>query len=143
MGGYALFIFGLAAFILSMLAIRRAKASKSWPTTEGTITGTELESAYDDDGDLSGYTPRVYYDYTIDGRTYSSGTYGISTGKMNQARAEQVIAPFLAGQKVRVFYNPKNQHDAVINTDFNRTIYILLVISVVLGAGGLVWIIAG
>lgn len=143
MGGYVLLVFGLLLGLIMIHITRRAKACKDWPTTEGTVTGTSLEPSYNDEGGLIGYIPHVHYDYVVDGKPMSTGTYGIATSTLAPGKAQQLVNRYEHGQKVTVYYNPKQPLDAVICTEFNQTIYLVLVITIGLAAGGLAWIVFG
>ena len=107
--------FVLGAFLV-VLAVRNAKkgfASRHWPQAPGIIVHSSVLVHTDADGE--GYTPRVEYEYSVDGTKYRGVRlrYG-QTGSWNRGRAERVIAPYPPGSSVLVFFNLSQPADAVL-----------------------------
>ena len=110
-------VFGVAGALLAGLAVRnfvRGSANKRWPQTQGHVLRSfVLVDSQPDEGE--GYTPRVEYEYVVEGKTYR-GTrlrYG-QTGSWSRKHAERTIARFAAGAGTPVFFNPRNPADAVL-----------------------------
>ncbi len=140
---YAFFFIGLIFGLAFYLALRRAKTSQTWPITEGTITGTSLEARYDDEGDFSGYIPHVHYAYTVEGEQLTSDHYGLTEKTMSETKANQFLALFEEGQRVKVHYNPKRHEDAVLNIEISKLLYFLIAFFFILMGIGLYLIING
>ena len=130
--GYALIFSGLLFGFFFYLAIRRMQASQSWPSTEGTITGTSLSESYDDEGSLSGYVPHIHYEFKVAGETFTSKNYGLSENTMSLSKAQQFLEAFQTGQKVQVYYNPKHHGDAVLSVQSSKAVYFVVAACIVL-----------
>jgi hypothetical protein len=88
------------------------------PTT-ATVQGTDIQITEDDDGDES-YTPKVTYEYTIDGQTYSSdnvfpGQFGRSSG--NRGWAEDIVNDYRQGDQVEIQHSPRKLGKAYLRND--------------------------
>jgi len=88
------------------------------PTT-ATVQGTDIEITEDDDGDES-YTPKVTYEYTVDGETYSSdnvfpGQFGRSSG--NRGWAEDIVNDYSQGDEVEIQHSPRTPGKAYLRND--------------------------
>jgi len=130
--------FAAGTFLLA-LALRNTKrgaASRNWPLVPGTIVRSFVLVDEDSEGG-KGYTPRVEYDYVVEGKKYR-GTrlrYG-QTGNSNRERAERVILSYPADSSVPVFFNPSRHDDAVLLRGLAwGNLFIVLAGLVFLGAG--------
>ncbi|MBI3241398.1 MAG: DUF3592 domain-containing protein [Chloroflexi bacterium] len=97
---------------------RQVSASKSWPTTTGTVLSSSVELRRSRSG-RSGYSlshyPVVVYDYEVRGQRYQGNRIGFSEiGTGWAGPAQQKIAGYPVGGAVRVFYNPQNPAEAVL-----------------------------
>jgi uncharacterized protein DUF3592 len=107
---------GAGAFLIG-LAIRNARtgsASRRWPQVEGRVLRSFVLVQEDADG-VRGSTPQVEYEYVVEGTTFRGMRlrYG-QTGSWSRGQAERVIAPYPAGARVRVFFDPRKPGDAVL-----------------------------
>lgn len=112
--GIAMTAAGVICFIMGRNTLRTARASKKWPTVQGTITssGTVLMNT------LQGgpaTAASVKYEYEVEGKKYSAdrismGQYG--TGGGGHAKAE--AAKYPEGKTVEVHYDPQNPSQAVL-----------------------------
>ena len=96
--------------------------SRDWPTTEGKVTSSELET-WIERGPLTVYEARVEYSYTalkLD-RTNHNLHWG-SNYRLRKPWAEEELATYPIGAIVTVHYNPALPQDAVVDTGFNRHI---------------------
>ncbi len=103
----------LVAVGLIALAIwlrTKSNQCRSWPAVDGVV----LESRVDDTN-LETMKPVLRYEYVVGGRKFvgfrvSYSGYGVSRSSM-----EALLAPYKAGQTVRVHYDPDNPVHAVLN----------------------------
>lgn len=109
------------AFIYAWIReLRKARATRSWPTTGGRILTARVHSfrGYNRSSHTSKtyYDPQVVYEYTINGTRYESHQIAIGIGYSNHRReeVERKVAPYKAGADVQVFYNPNDPNDAVL-----------------------------
>lgn len=88
------------------------------PTT-ATVQSTDIEITEDDDGDKS-YTPKVTYEYTVDGGTYRSanvfpGQFDRSSG--NRGWAKDIVNDYSQGAEVTVQHGPRKPSKAYLRND--------------------------
>ena len=114
LGGLVLLIIGAGlALILSRTVLRDGQASESWPTTTGTITTSELRTQRSGDGYT--YSPRVVYEYSVAGETYTSGRITVADGSSSRANgAQEKVAQYPLGTEVAVHYDPDLPTEALL-----------------------------
>ncbi len=103
----------LNAIFLAVIFFMRRKMRQvsEWPYTQGTVTESRLESRSSEDGSTD--YPVVRYTYQLIGRAYQGSR--IATGPVvGGSGARKVIERYPAGAAVRVYYNPQNPEEAVL-----------------------------
>ncbi len=143
---------GLASLVEYGLMRRRQSASLRWPAAPGTITqaGVVAEEREETGGDRSDtltqtvmrYRADVRFSYTVKGRTFhaDSWKWGLTAYYPDEAAAAAVIARYSAGASVRVFYNPANPQEAVLEPGNSGGSFAQLVFAALFaGAGALMW----
>ncbi len=114
--------------------IMLAKASESWPSTNGTILSNELGTSRSDKGRSTHYA-KVHYRYNVDGRDYTSRIKGYH---MSAAGDFAFVNDNQPGKDIEVFYNPTNPKQATLQTGDSITNY-LAIICVLVGLGVCLW----
>lgn len=112
-GGIMLAIFG-AVFgsVGGALLFRETTRLRSWLPVEATVISTNVVSHSSKDGRT--YSPLVVYNYSVNGRTYTSRhTLPISESRSGHW-AYNVIARFTPGQHYTAWFNPGDPSDAFI-----------------------------
>jgi len=110
--------------------IKNAKASLSWPTTEGKIIKSDVKSEWITTGTGSSrrrqisYFADISYEYSVEGQKYiskkvSHGQYGSS----NSDRAQQIADRYPEGKIIQVYYNPDQPNKAVLEVGTIWTSY--------------------
>ena len=112
--------------------------AEDWPTTECTITHSELHVGEDSDGDPV-YTLDIVYDYTWEGVAHTSDRFDFAGGS-NYTRSvkEAFVEQYAEGTQHPCFVNPDAPEDSVLNRDFNIT-YLLGVGAMLFPTGLLVF----
>lgn len=141
----------LGTGLAGVITLLRSMAGMAWGRAPGTITGAELEVSEDSEGDNLYYRPVLTYQYTVDGKQYTSDllafgahkhTYQDNRGKK---KAEAKLAEYPVGKQVEVRYNPSNPASAVLEVRAAGVVT-LLVVSAICGCGavgtfgGLAWL---
>jgi hypothetical protein len=145
----------IAGFLL--ISARRssaqAQASQTWPSVMGTVTASSVEvstSSDSDGGSTTSYYPAVTYQYDVLGHRYTSDriSFGFRVGSGNRVQAQAVADRYIAGNQIRVYYNPTNAAEAVLERTSQSSslakwfviiilaVICIVVIPVVLGLGG-------
>ena len=132
----------LGGFLLWQL-IKGMKA-KNWPTAQGRVVDSRVSTSYsyDDDGDRSTtYGAEISYRYDIDGSEYSGHRRTFSDfSSSNRRRAEKIVAQYMPGTDVPVYYRPDDPEESVLEPGINvvSVLFLLLPgIFVVIGVSGL------
>jgi hypothetical protein len=137
-------LIGLLLFLFGFWRYRKLRASRSWPSTIGTVTGTDVETQTDSGSGgepaSTGYYPVVHYSYWVGQQSYTGHRIGLaSRGHQNLRRAQQVLAAWPAGAQVQVYYNPQRPDEAVLQRkDSTGIVFMVLgAVIVVLGMAAL------
>ncbi|MBD9423833.1 DUF3592 domain-containing protein [Pseudomonas sp. PDM15] len=95
--------------------------SREWPTAEGVITESRITSSYKTSsekgwhGSRYEYEVRVQYAYSVDGVSYSGKHLRIRPNQYSsEEHAQQELAEYPVGQRVRVYYNPKEPERSLL-----------------------------
>jgi hypothetical protein len=114
-----LIAFGAIAFAIgaTLYAVQfrqglRAHASGKWPTGSATVTASTLERSPDS---KRRFRAAVQYRYRVGQQEYQSDRIFWGGNEGRQKPMASVVAAYPAGRKVRVFYNPQNPAEAVID----------------------------
>ncbi|SEB70419.1 Protein of unknown function [Beijerinckia sp. 28-YEA-48] len=106
----------ILAFAVKMIEMRKAA---HWPSAMGRITRSTLEARHSkgtSDTLQVHNVPSVAYEFTTDGRRWSSQRIGIGEDS-GGANTEATLQRYPVGAVVKVFYNPKNPNDCVLERD--------------------------
>ena len=95
--------------------------SRKWPTTEGVITESHITSSHKTStekgwhGSRYEYEVRVQYAYEVDGVSYNGNRLRIRPNKYSSEKnAQRELAEYPLGQRVRVYYNPKEPERSLL-----------------------------
>jgi hypothetical protein len=137
----ALCVTGLGMLILAISIVRLYKfsISRTWLSTIGRITSSEMETRRVARGRSVTYHAAIVYDYSVEGTKYagkriSFGDYG--SGNPNHAR--QILNRYPVGKQISVYYNPSKPEDSVLERRLSWTIYLTLIVGAAVSALGLV-----
>lgn len=150
-GGLFLLAFaaGGAYLIYSSLKSRKkAEASRNWPAASGVVRSVKVseQTSTDSEGDSStSYTPRVEYDYSVNGVLYRGKklAFGAEKGYASEKAAWAALAAYPEGASVTVYYDPANPGEAVLQQKAVAATaglvigIILVLVAVCGGCGGL------
>ncbi len=108
-------LFALVMMLFARMLGRQTRAMRAWPTTEGRITRSEVETTVQQhtrtnsgrrDYDVTMYVPRIVYTYQVGGNTFEGDNCGWSGSASTPSYAERAIKRYAPETMVRVFYNP-------------------------------------
>lgn len=114
--------FGLVSAAMNWFFIRKDLAASKWPSVEGRIVSSSIASGLRSGKGVSSrwYRPSVSYEFQVGGASPAfKGTEisSIITSSTDEGWARSVIASYPTGAKVRVFYNPENPSEALLEVD--------------------------
>ena len=106
--------------------LRRAIASTRWPKAEGRVISSEVDMrVLGRAGMVHGggrvrqthiFVPRIIYEYSVDGVTYSSDTLSFGRVGYSIKSATRIASEYPEGKPVAVYYDPGNPDVAVLET---------------------------
>jgi len=101
---------GLALTLFSASNGINALKAKSWPTTEGTVTSSQVEWN-------SKYVPKVIYTYTINTEEFTSNRIRLTNFAHYKKKedAAKVSDKYPVDSKVTVYYNPNKPDEAILD----------------------------
>jgi hypothetical protein len=95
-------------------AVRQARA-ESYPTVEGEITRSEITTHRDSEGRTT-FGADLAFTYRVDGVAHTSDTYRYGEmSSSDSSHAAGIVQAHPVGGRVRVFYNPHDPADAILN----------------------------
>ncbi len=150
-------LFAVAAMLLACLVFygyqksRRIKLeAPGWPKAQGIISLSEVQvetsstSTADSQKGVStgsriseASSPRVVFEYTVQGQRYTSDQIGVSSSSMSVAQCQEVLDRYPVGQEVVVYYMPGNPHWGLLDPDYDPADgkFLLLLASIFMGVG--------
>jgi hypothetical protein len=135
---------GLAVAAWPGMVVYKGASSSSWPVITGVIRSSELKSSEHRDKGISSttYTAKLQYEYSVDGKSFTSGRFcfgdfGSSDGK----RAQKICSRYPSGTSVQVHYNPAHHEESTIQTGSTWFMNLWLVLGLLLALSGVVGVI--
>jgi hypothetical protein len=114
--GIALVIaFGSLFVILGLYLFVNALRTYRWPTTTGVVRGQDVSSSSSSEGSTS-YSPKLRYEYEVDGDTYVSSRIAVGSGPSFNSRsgAREWLEDYPVDSEVTVRYNPGRPDRSVL-----------------------------
>ena len=123
-------VVGLVFFGFGIVELCNARASLSWPTSEGIVTRSEVEQRSDNEGGRT-YRPSIRYDYIVNGKQYTGNKYcfGVNCSSESQ-RAKKIVVEYHVGSTVKVYYSPSLPEKSVLVPGPNNSIYFVILSSI-------------
>lgn len=113
-------LFGVTMY-LGIQQAREMGASRDWSTTEGVIDTSRIARRHKTSSEHTSpaarheYSVTVQYSYHVDGVSYSGSRLRIRPVKYrSKENAQRELAEYPAGQRVRVYYDPKQPERSVL-----------------------------
>ncbi len=103
---------GVVLYIVQFRQGLRADASKKWPRASGTVTASVLEKSPEH---KRRYRAALQYSYRVGSKDYQSTRIFWGGNEGREKHMASVVETYPAGGKVRVFYDPKNPAEAVLD----------------------------
>jgi hypothetical protein len=127
----------IAAFLIrsSRRSQQQAVNSQSWPFVMGEVVSAHVEARRSTDADghsSTSYHPRITYEYEVRGHRYQSNqvSFGGSVGSGSSSGAQAVADRYIPGNRIRVYYNPDNPGEAVLERSAGSSSKILIWVAV-------------
>ncbi|WP_113880736.1 MULTISPECIES: DUF3592 domain-containing protein [Marinobacter] len=111
--------------------------SKGWPVTDGLIISGKSEY-YANPSGVNGHILNIKYRYKVSGKNYTSTRINFSLNESagNKAHAEELLNNYRNGRVVKVYYNPNNPEQSVIEPGNNNLhLFITMTLGIVCVGG--------
>lgn len=122
-GALSLIFAALGVWLILLYQRNKQKAEQSvnWPTTSGRVIESRISEhkSQDEDGYTTyTYAPVVRFEYQVDGVTHTSDRMAVGSkiAISNRKKVEQQIAGYPEGKLIKVYYNPQNPAEAILET---------------------------
>ncbi len=105
-------VIAIGAYLLASAIglVGKGRNSLDWPTTDGKVVHSEVD-------ELShGYKAEIRYIYSVDENPYTGDTVYVGSHWGNYEEACRIVARYPEGKKVRVFFNPDDPRQAVLES---------------------------
>lgn len=137
--GIAFFALGIGVtFFWGLPTLRTAKASETWPTTNGVVKESSVSRKKNKDSTT--FAPEICYEYRVHGQKHFSSKMGIggTTSYSSSAKAHSIANEYPVGSQVKVTYDPQNPGYGVLNPGLKANSYLPVVFGIVFLLIGLV-----
>ncbi|BBO76640.1 hypothetical protein DSCW_40570 [Desulfosarcina widdelii] len=127
-----MFAAGIVLMAWGVYEIKGSRESGNWPSTQGTITSSGVSKRTTRDSNhrnRTTYTPKVNFQYQVDGRQYTSSRIAFGTGDTGGSEkwARKVVNKYPVGKTVTVHYKPQDPQYGVLESGITwRSIIFLL-----------------
>jgi hypothetical protein len=127
--GVALILVGAIWLLWSLYSLRKGGKSENWNRTTGIITKSVITDLSIQKG--HGTCPIIHYEYSLDGRTYKSDrvTWGNVHSSCARSASAKVTDKYKEGKEVKVYYNPDNIAESVLEPGALQGTMLSLVVS--------------
>jgi len=123
---------GLWLILSFFQEIVRSRRYRSFPNVEGIITKMALKKRK---GRIKTWTPEMEYSYQVGDRTYCGTRLTFSKVVIEEKTNGKIRELFAEGNPIRVYYNPRNPSDSVLNPN-GADLKNRLILGVVLALAG-------
>ena len=134
---------GLLLALYNLWLIIKAKSTKNWDKTDGTITNSELVD-YTSAGEAnSTFKPKIEYTYFLNGNEYKSKRIYFGSHIMtsyNKRHSQKLVEKYPKGTKVIVYYDRLNEKESVLETGIKSQIIIGLILGIIITGIGLAFL---
>jgi len=132
-------VFGIVLAGFGIVLFQQTASAEKWPTTDGIIFHSTVDSYREHDSTM--HKPLVQYKYTVNGVNYSSnrvrfGVISTSDG----GYANEVVNRYPVGKTVKVYYNPDNPSEALLEPGITWIEYLPILFGLIFILIGIVFL---
>lgn len=135
------FLFGLLFFVGLGFHFYNLLSTYSWQALEGEILSSSIVREMEDATDSQPYELKVKYQYSVDGRNFTSARLSISNAEFDSYEdADYYLQQFSEGKKVTVFVDPEVHGKSVLIHDSPWVVLFLFLplVFMTIGAAGVI-----
>jgi hypothetical protein len=116
-------IFSIIVLAIIFQTMKSWRIIHTWPQTAGVVSKTSSKGWWDEEKQQRYY---MEYQYKVGEKKYTSVQFHIKERSIK--RYTYLIRDFKKGDPITVWYNPKSPKQAVINIEYLRNAFVLLVV---------------
>ncbi len=121
---------GVEYYTVSMFF--KARQAESWPTADGVVENSEVVQLAG--GELR-FEAQVTYGYSVDGKPCQSDVVRLrGTIREDRSEAQEIASRYPGEAKVKVYHNPDDSSDAVLEPGVDFVNYLIIVTPILFGA---------
>ena len=119
-----IFLIGLYGLVRMMIIWKKGAQTTQWPAVEGVVTSVGVEKTRKSASNIGKgngpkvtfYKPRITYSYEIQGKSFigKQVQYGMAKRQRVKLVAQQDICAYSVHQTVRVYYDPNEPKESVL-----------------------------
>lgn len=134
---------GIVFFAWGLPPLKYSQESANWPSVQGTITNSEIDT-WRRDGKTY-YQPNIVYTYEVEGKKYTSSkvTVGDPPSDTNMSPAKRVQNEYQPGKQVMVFYDPEAPASAALKPGIQKNDILLAFITGIFPLIGMLLLVNG
>ena len=122
-------LFGAALLIMGvgyLIPVSNARLSQQWPAVAGEVSLSrvvDMEVPSGRFGTTIAYSAEIAYQYTVGDRHYTGTNITFNDhSNINSSLAEKIVRRYPTGKTVKVYYNPGNPGEAVLENGFTSNL---------------------
>jgi len=126
---FLLFLLMLGAWLAySTYGTIKALQTLGWPQTSGIVNSTGVKRLPSSKGP-SKFSPVINYSFKIDSVEYTSDRYSSTGARGSSQWANDVVSQYWVNSGIKVFYNPRNPKESVIDRGLQSDDYWMTILS--------------
>ena len=136
---FLMVIMGLAAGVVGILNLSKARESAGWTETEGEVIASDVDRK-GSSSSSNRWRARVRYKYSVNGEVFECDRVDFVKANMSLTKAKERAGQYSAGTQVTVYYDPADPSEAVLENGVKLQVYFMPgigLVFVVIGIGSL------
>jgi hypothetical protein len=122
---FVFILLGAALLYFGIESLRTAGATTTWPTVQGRIASSTVQSRNSSKGGKS-YHAEIVYEYSVGDALYSANTVAIGEFSWGgRSHAQGLVKRYPAGSDVAVHYSPDNLTMSVLEAGISAKAFLL------------------
>jgi hypothetical protein len=101
--------------------------TKEWPEITGVVISSKGQRI---DHDKERYILEIEYEYTVDGKSYSSQRVSSSNKMLTMSEKDELLEKYKPQSEVNVYYDPDNPRDSYLINGLDKGILILFIVCI-------------
>jgi hypothetical protein len=113
-----LILFGILTLYYGGRNVLRAYQSNTWPTVQGVVQNSYVESLRNSN------VAKIVYDYTVNEKPFTGMQVAFGSYSFNWSHARGIVNMYPQGKTVSVYYNPQNPQVCVLEPGVKGQVWI-------------------